>query len=511
MRCIFRIFSTCIILCCAPIGAFAASGNSLITAYTNNIRFFIVAEDYASVQSGTDAALSYCKSQRLSNCTHVKDYFANCIAIIIDTPSGVFAAGFGPTVDEAANSARFDAYEKKMFTYSPDFTKCSSSTHRPDVSILGSVTLPLYRNLDVPPKPRDRSNDFSRIFKTLFPDYDPETVITICACVALSLFVVLQLRQFVRVGRHRFVEIPKSLAIAVVATITIASFYFWAVYFIPRLYYFLLALTRPAQLLIALAVFSTILFLLPHRFWLALQAKLNRLRTPTFAQPPRQKSSLQAQDPPAESSNSAEMYEPSQGDQTPAASVHTADAANEIKLPAVVPEVTQAQPTIPPLQTMALKLKRSQKQGLSGAIIYILDARMDVPADTRDHIRKHRLGGRLVYESEARQKHRANAIGRAAASADAASGVGFIPTPGKVGKGLLKTAWNLGRAGVSAARASLALRITVDSLIAGVHVECKSMEELLEAEDAIRQAAENLKGYVEVGKTFDGGEEVVEL
>jgi len=160
---------------------------------------------------------------------------------------------------------------------------------------------------------------------------------------------------------------------------------------------------------------------------------------------------------------------------------------------------------------MSLKLKRSQKQSSFGAVIYILDARMDVSADILAHIRKHRLGGKLVYESEARQQHRANALGHAAGSADAASGMGLIPTPGQVGKGLLKTAWKLGRAGVSAARASMALRITIDGLIAGVHVECKSMEELLEAEEAIRQAAENLKGYVEVGKTFDGGEHVVEL
>lgn len=74
-----------------------------------------------------------------------------------------------------------------------------------------------------------------------------------------------------------------------------------------------------------------------------------------------------------------------------------------------------------------------------------------------------------------------------------------------------KTLWRLGRASVSATMAALSLRITIDSLIRGVHVECKSMNELLEAENAIREAAANLKAYLETAATFDGREEVIEL
>jgi hypothetical protein len=69
--------------------------------------------------------------------------------------------------------------------------------------------------------------------------------------------------------------------------------------------------------------------------------------------------------------------------------------------------------------------------------------------------------------------------------------------------------WKFARAGVSTARASLALRITVSSLIAGVHVRCKDLDELLEAENAIRAAKRNLEGYIEEIKKFDGTEEVV--
>jgi hypothetical protein len=71
--------------------------------------------------------------------------------------------------------------------------------------------------------------------------------------------------------------------------------------------------------------------------------------------------------------------------------------------------------------------------------------------------------------------------------------------------------YRLGRASVSAAMAALSLRITVDSLIRGVHVECNSMDELLAAEKAIREAASNLKAYLDTAATFDGREEVIEL
>jgi hypothetical protein len=74
-----------------------------------------------------------------------------------------------------------------------------------------------------------------------------------------------------------------------------------------------------------------------------------------------------------------------------------------------------------------------------------------------------------------------------------------------------KTLYRLARAGVSATAAALSLRITVSSLISGVHVECQSMSELLEAETAILEAGQNLRRYLETAATFDGREEIIEL
>jgi Domain of unknown function (DUF4189) len=174
-------------------------------------------------------------------------------------------------------------------------------------------------------------------------------------------------------------------------------------------------------------------------------------------------------------------------------------------LPAVISPATEVLQPMPPLEGIVLRLKRSQKKSTMGNIIYMLDARIDASQETLDLISRHRLGGRLIYESEARQKHAANAQGHLA---NTRGGPSLLAPASEQAMGVAKTMWKLGRAAVSAVRASLALRITVNSLLSGVHVECKDMEELLEAEAAIREAKENLEGFIETAQTFDGREEI---
>ena len=90
-------------------------------------------------------------------------------------------------------------------------------------------------------------------------------------------------------------------------------------------------------------------------------------------------------------------------------------------------------------------------------------------------------------------------------------GPGFRDSPGAQAWGAAKSFFWMGRAGLSAATAALSLRVTIDSLMSGVHIECKSMDELLAAERAIREAAENLRAYIIVARTFDGREEIIEF
>ncbi len=125
----------------------------------------------------------------------------------------------------------------------------------------------------------------------------------------------------------------------------------------------------------------------------------------------------------------------------------------------------------------------------------MLDARIDVSAEIRDLIEKHKLGPRVIYESDARQRH-------AATTRDH-----LEETRSRVSLGRMVSL--VAKASVSRVRAALALQITVSSLMVGVHVECKSMEELLEAEDAIRSAKGTLEGYIYQISKFDGTEEII--
>jgi hypothetical protein len=180
-------------------------------------------------------------------------------------------------------------------------------------------------------------------------------------------------------------------------------------------------------------------------------------------------------------------------------------------LPAVMPQIPPAMTEIPqvgPPPPMQLKLKRTQRNGMLGKVIFVLDARMEISAEERGLIEKYRLGDNVIYDSTARKKY-TEATG--AHLERTREQVSFSDTPGAQLLGVGKSLYRLARAGVSATMASLSLRITVYSLMGGVHVECKSMIELLGAERAIREAAENLRTYLDLAATFDGQEEIHEF
>jgi hypothetical protein len=159
-------------------------------------------------------------------------------------------------------------------------------------------------------------------------------------------------------------------------------------------------------------------------------------------------------------------------------------------------------------QTTALKLKRSQREGMLGKMIFILDARMELSPEDAALVAKYRLGERVVYESETRKKHAEATKAHAESTREHPS---LLSSPKTQALGLGKTLYRVARAGASAAMTALSLRITIDSLSKGVHVECKSLEEMTEAENAIVTAAKNLKGYLANATGFDGREELIEL
>jgi hypothetical protein len=153
---------------------------------------------------------------------------------------------------------------------------------------------------------------------------------------------------------------------------------------------------------------------------------------------------------------------------------------------------------------MQLKLKRSQRSGgiMGGKVVFGLDARADLSAEERSLVQKYALSKTVVYDSEARKKHQASAYGH---FDDAAHTPGYDPSA--AGRSL----WRNARGLASAAIMALSLRVTIDSLMSGQHIECKDLDELLGAEEAIRDACGNLKAYLETALTFDGREEVIEF
>ena len=59
--------------------------------------------------------------------------------------------------------------------------------------------------------------------------------------------------------------------------------------------------------------------------------------------------------------------------------------------------------------------------------------------------------------------------------------------------------------------AKMSLNISIDSLMRGQHIECKDLDELLGAEEAIQNACQSIRRYIDVAQTFDGRELVFDI
>lgn len=138
---------------------------------------------------------------------------------------------------------------------------------------------------------------------------------------------------------------------------------------------------------------------------------------------------------------------------------------------------------------MQLVLRRSQKTTglMSKSVTFCLDARVDLSAEETSNVKKYGMAGQVLYNSTAAKGH----LDKVAETAGGS-------------RGFLSGAVNL-------AMAKLALNITVDSLTKGHHIECKDLDELLGAEEAIKTACENIRAYINIASTFDGREIVLDL
>lgn len=145
---------------------------------------------------------------------------------------------------------------------------------------------------------------------------------------------------------------------------------------------------------------------------------------------------------------------------------------------------------------MQLKLKRSQRSGgvMGNKIIFSLDARSELTPEEQALVAKYSLGKLVIYDSEQRKKLTDAGL---AHTANVQSGGGGV--------------WATTKGLANLAMAAMTLRVSVDSLSQGHHIECKDMDELLGAEAAITEACKNLKGYLDTAVTFDGREVVLDF
>lgn len=136
---------------------------------------------------------------------------------------------------------------------------------------------------------------------------------------------------------------------------------------------------------------------------------------------------------------------------------------------------------------MELRIKREQTTTgtFTSKVAFVLRAQAFLTPDESTHIKKYGLGKEVIYASENARKH-------ASKSVEALSGGGA----GGLVSGLARMA-----------ASKLALNITIDSLTSGQTIQCGSLDEAIDAEEALKSACQNAKTYIEFASRYNGSEE----
>jgi hypothetical protein len=125
---------------------------------------------------------------------------------------------------------------------------------------------------------------------------------------------------------------------------------------------------------------------------------------------------------------------------------------------------------------MNLLLRRDQRSGLLGKVIFQLDVRAEISREELASIQRYKLGGTMLYTKNE------------------------MVDPGS---GLLGLASRL-------AFHAMNISVTVNDLVQGKRIECKDILEMLAVEGQIREAALTFKQVLDAAAHF-GGEEVIAL
>lgn len=125
---------------------------------------------------------------------------------------------------------------------------------------------------------------------------------------------------------------------------------------------------------------------------------------------------------------------------------------------------------------MKLLLRRDQKTGMMGKIIFTVSVRAELTDEEKANIKKYKLGDTMLYE-------RAKIVD---------PGSGLIGLASRVAFKMIN------------------LTISVNDLEKGKTVECKDIVEMIAVEEQIKEAAQTFHNVLGAASTF-GGEEVIEI
>jgi hypothetical protein len=125
---------------------------------------------------------------------------------------------------------------------------------------------------------------------------------------------------------------------------------------------------------------------------------------------------------------------------------------------------------------MKLLLRRDQRSGLMGKMVFTLEVRAELAPEESAAINKYKLGDTVLYEKN---------------------------TMVDQGSGLLGLASR-------AAFKAMNISVNVRDLASGKKLECKDIVEMLAVEDQVKEAAKVFNAVLNAAKHF-GGEEVIDL
>ncbi len=138
---------------------------------------------------------------------------------------------------------------------------------------------------------------------------------------------------------------------------------------------------------------------------------------------------------------------------------------------------------------MKLKLSRSQKTGLTGKVSFKLFFIVDLDADEKAALAKYKFGKHVVYETP-----KGAAASEGLRNAMDAGGIGGI------GRGL---------ASAIAAKAFNQI-LTVNDMVNGKEIACDDINEMIAAEEQIKDACNSLSRILYMCRHFDG-EEIIDI